>query len=106
VADTQQTVLTVRTVLTETVTELREQTGLAVSAACTLVGVARSSFYRLTRGYQHYTPVTTAVPHRDRVQPAALSPAEKACILTALTAEEYTDLSVVQCYWRPSTRER
>lgn len=93
-ADTQQTVLT------ETVSELREQAGLAVTTACTLVGVARSSFYRLTRGYQHYTPVTTAVPHRDRVQPAALSPAEKATIIEVLTRPENADLSVVQCYWR------
>lgn len=74
--------------------------GLTVTAACALAGLPRSSFYRLSRGYRHYTPAADPVPHRDRAQPAALSAAERDAILAELVREEHADLSVGQVYWR------
>lgn len=74
--------------------------GVAVLTACVLVGMARSTYYRLTRGYRHYKPVTDPTPHKDRVHPAALTAAERRALLDVLDAEEYADLSVVQTYWR------
>jgi putative transposase len=89
-----------QTVLTATVTALRARGGLAVTAACALVGMARSSYYRSTRGYRHYQPVPAPIPHRERAQPAALSAEEHATIIEVLTRPENADLSVVQTYWR------
>ncbi|MBB3035816.1 IS3 family transposase [Hoyosella altamirensis] len=74
--------------------------GMSVLAACTLIGVARSSFYRITRGYQHYRPVTDPTPQARREQPAALSHTERDTIIDLLGCEEYMDLSVLQAYWR------
>lgn len=76
------------------------RTGHTVAAACALVGLARSTFYRLDRGYRHYRPVAEPIAQQQRHQPAALTRAERAHILEVLTREEYTDLSVVQTYWR------
>jgi putative transposase len=92
----------------ETVTALTEQAAMATSRACALVGVPRSTYYRLHRGYRHYQPVAAPIPHTDRVQPAALTPAERDQIITVLTdadiddeqAEVGEDLSVQQIYWR------
>lgn len=89
----------VQAVLTMTVTELAT-TGISKVEACDLVGLARSTYYRLSRGYQHYQPVTTPVAHRDRAQPAALTSAERAETVTVLEADEYAELSVCQTYWR------
>lgn len=77
-----------------------EAVGVAVSAGCSLVGLPRSTFYRLSRGYRHYRPVAAPTAHRDRRQPAALSEAERAAITAALSADENEDLSVQQTYWR------
>lgn len=74
--------------------------GLTVAAACALTGLARSTFYRIDRGYRHYQPVTEPIAQQQRHQPAALTDAEREQILEVLTREEYTDLSVVQTYWR------
>lgn len=99
----------------ETVTALTGQPAMAVSRACALVGVARSTYYRLSRGYRHYQPVTAPIRHTDRVQPAALTPAERDHIITVLTEADHDadnksdnddeeaegeDLSVLQIYWR------
>jgi len=91
----------------ETVTALTEQAAMATSRACGLVGVARSTYYRLSRGYRHYQPVADPVRHADRVQPAALTPAERDQIITVLTDADHDDeeaegedLSVQQIYWR------
>ncbi len=64
-----------------------------------MVGLPRSTYYRLSRGYRHYVPVPAPIPHRERQQPAALSSQERAEIIAVLTAEEYADHSVVQTYW-------
>jgi putative transposase len=93
--------------MVQTVTALTEQAAVATSRACALVGVARSTYYRLSRGYRHYQPVTVPVRHIDRVQPAALTPAERDQIIKVLTDTDTddddgaeVDLSVQQIYWR------
>lgn len=88
-----------RAALTETVA-LLTAAGVTTTRACGLVGLARSTYYRLSRGYRHYTPVAEPVAQRDRYQPAALTAAERAQAVAVLEAEEYADLSVVQAYWR------
>lgn len=77
-----------------------KDTGIAVSRACTLVGIARSSYYRLERGYAHYVPVENPIPHKQRSQPAALTESEQYDVIAALEDERYADCSVVQTYWR------
>lgn len=74
--------------------------GMATSRSCDLVGLARSTYYRIDRGYQHYAPVAEPQHQRDRQQPTALSGHEREMILEALSWEEYADLSVVQAFWR------
>ncbi|MGU3438414.1 IS3 family transposase [Actinomycetes bacterium M1A6_2h] len=91
---------TQQTVLTATISELAAAAAMTVSVACQLLGMARSTYYRLTRGYDHYRPAAAPIPHTDRAQPAALTAAERARIDEAVTDEKYTDLSVVQTYWR------
>lgn len=87
-------------VLIDTAGVLVRDAAMPVTAACALLGVPRSSYYRRTRGYRHYVPVTEPVPHVQRRQPAALSDDERARIIELILAEENTDLSVVQVYWR------
>lgn len=98
--------------MTDTVTVLSQQTEMAISRACELVGLPRSTYYRASRGYRHYRPVTTPVPQAARVQPAALTPAERDQIIAILTQVDglegpggdgevvEADLSVQQVYWR------
>ncbi|WP_020110042.1 IS3 family transposase [Nocardia sp. 348MFTsu5.1] len=74
--------------------------GMAVAHACRLVGIARSTHYRISRDYKHYTPVANPIAHADRHQPAALSAAERHQMIEVLTDDDYADLSVVQTYWR------
>ena len=71
-----------------------------MTKGCALVGIPRSTFYRVSRGYAHYTPVTVPMAHRDRHQPAALSAAERQTLIDVLTSDEFQDLSVGQVYWR------
>jgi len=54
--------------------------------------VAQASWYRRHRA-SPAPPRPAAVPHRDRVQPRALSPAEQTAILDALHAERFADLA-------------
>ena len=89
---------TIPAVLTETITALAK-IGIPIAAACTRVGLPRSTYYRLSCGYQHYRPVTKPIPHGQRRQPAALTAAERAEILTVLSASEHEDKSVLQTYW-------
>lgn len=83
-----------------TVTCLVEDAGLTVTAACALTGVARSTYYRVSRGYQHYVPVEKPIAQRDRYQPAALTKTEKEQVLDVLSDDTYSELSVGQTYWR------
>ncbi|WP_041789938.1 IS3 family transposase [Microlunatus phosphovorus] len=86
--------------MTVTIDALTTTAAVTVSRACALLGMARSTYYRLSRGYRHYQPVTDPIRQADRVQPAALSQAEREQIITVLDQPEYADLSVVQTYWR------
>lgn len=88
-----------RAVLIETVTALAVA-GMAVTVACVLVGVPRASYYRVVKGYRHYEPVAHPQPQAERVQPAALSAAERHQVVDVLSMPEFTDLSVHQTYWR------
>ncbi|WP_065493710.1 hypothetical protein [Rhodococcus opacus] len=63
-----------------------------------MLGLARSSHYRLAHNYQHYQPVERPIPHTDRPQRAALSETERRVIIDLLLAEENADRSVVQTY--------
>ncbi|MDH6235324.1 IS3 family transposase [Cryobacterium sp. CG_9.6] len=92
-AETKQAVLTL------TVTALAQEMAMPIVDACRLVGMPRSTYYRLSRGYQHYRPVAEAIPHRERRQPAALDTHERATILSVLCEPKYEDKSVVQTYW-------
>ncbi|MFW0788002.1 DDE-type integrase/transposase/recombinase, partial [Gordonia sp. CPCC 206044] len=74
--------------------------GFAVGTACVLVGMPRSTYYRVVRGYRHYTPVVDPVAHADRDQPAALSAAERQQAIDVMSRSEYADLSIFQIYWR------
>ncbi|MBC7632085.1 MAG: IS3 family transposase [Flavobacterium sp.] len=91
---------TTQAVLIATVTALTDEKALPVLEACLLIGLPRSTYYRISRGYQHYRPVEEPIPHRERHQPAALDQDERDVVLTMLTHKKYEKLSVVQTYWR------
>ncbi len=74
--------------------------GRARVGACDLVGLARSTYYRITQGYKHYVPVPEPVPQRQRHQPAALTQAERENIIDVLSSNKYAGLSVGQVFWR------
>ena len=74
-------------VLTAAVDEVTTTASVSVVAACALVGIARSTYYRLTRRYAHYRRVPTPIPHRERTQPAALTADERRRILDVVTDE-------------------
>ena len=79
---------------------------VGVRDGCTLVGLARATYYRVTRKYTHYRPVLDPRPHKDRPQPAALTESERAAIVSVLEDDEYADLSIIQTYWRAFDSER
>lgn len=82
------------------VAQLQQATDMAVKRACELVGLARATFYRIRHRYRHYTPVPEPIPHSERVQPAALTAAEREQVAAVLVDDDYAELSVVQAYWR------
>lgn len=88
-----------RTVLVETVIALAVA-GMTIAAACAWAGLPRATFYRLSRRYQHYTPVADPIGQRERWQPGALTADERAQVCAVLEDEQYADLSVCQTYWR------
>jgi putative transposase len=70
---------------------------IGTRAACAASGVAQASWYRRHRATP--APARRApVPHRDRAQPRALSPAERAAILAALHAERFADLAPAEVW--------
>lgn len=81
------------------IAELRDQAGHFITWACRMLGMARSTFYRVHHEYQHYQQVIDPIPQADRYQPAALTAAEKEQVLASLTDPDRTDESVVQRYW-------
>jgi transposase InsO family protein len=73
---------------------------VSTTGGCDLVGLARSTFYRITRRYHHYQPLSHPTPQHQRHQPAALTATETTAIIALLEHDKYADLSVVQTYWR------
>lgn len=70
---------------------------IGVRAACEAVGSAQASWYRRHR--QSPPPQRPApVPHRDRVQPRALSEAERQAILDELHCERFVDVSPTEVW--------
>lgn len=65
--------------------------------ACALLGVSRATRYRrLNPPSGKSDPVL----QKDRVQPAALDPAERAAIIARLSVEDGADLSISQVFYR------
>jgi putative transposase len=70
---------------------------IGVRAACQAVGSPQASWYRRHR--QSPAPQRPApVPHRDRVQPRALSEAERQAILHELHSERFIDVSPTEVW--------
>jgi putative transposase len=57
-----------------------------------MAGVAQATWYRRHR-ISPPAPRPAPVPHKDRVQPRALAPAERTAILAALHSERFADLA-------------
>jgi putative transposase len=70
---------------------------IGTRAACRAAGVAQASWYRRHRA-SPAPPRRAAIPHRDRVQPRALSQAERAAILDALHSERFADLAPAEAW--------
>ena len=70
---------------------------IGTRAACRAAGVAQATWYRRHRA-SPAPPCRVPVPHRDRPQPRALSPAERAAILDALHAERFADLAPAEVW--------
>lgn len=72
--------------------------GLSISGACALSGYPRASYYRNCRSQR--PAAGPGIHQRERVQPAALSDAERGEILQVLCRPEYADLSISQVFYR------
>jgi putative transposase len=70
---------------------------IGVRAACEAIGVAQAGYYR-----RHRTSPAPARPepisHRDRVQPRALTAAERQAILAELHSERFADMSPTEVW--------
>ena len=70
---------------------------VGVRAACAAVGQPQATWYRRHR--QSPPPVRPApVPHRDRVQPRALTAAERQAILAELHSDRFVDVSPTEVW--------
>jgi putative transposase len=70
---------------------------IGTRAACEAVGAAQANWYRRHR--QSPTPGRPApVPHRDRVQPRALSVDERTAILDELHSDRFVDVSPTEVW--------
>jgi putative transposase len=79
----------------EAITALTPRIG--TRAACKAAGVPQATWYRRHRASP--APARCApVPHRDRVQPRALDPAERAAILAALHTGRFADAAPAQVW--------
>jgi putative transposase len=66
------------------------QTG--TRAACRAAGVPQATWYRRHRA-SPAAPKPALVPHKERIQPRALAPAERQAILDALHSVRFADLA-------------
>jgi transposase InsO family protein len=70
---------------------------VGVRAACRAVGAAQAGYYRRHRASP--APARPApVPHRDRMQPRALSGAERQAIVDVLHSERFADLAPAEVW--------
>jgi putative transposase len=65
---------------------------IGTRAACRAAGVAQATWHRRHR-ISPPAPKEAAVPHKDRIQPRALTAAERAAILNALHSGRFADLA-------------
>src|SRR5699024_968898 len=73
--------------------------GWSITAACELMGVHRTSWYR------HQNPAVPAgvqVPQKERDYPSRITTAEADAFMALLNSEDYENLSVTQAYRRMS----
>jgi putative transposase len=70
---------------------------IGTRAACAAAGVSQATWYRRHRATPA-APRPEPVPHRDRVQPRALSPAERTAILDALHSPRFADLAPAEVW--------
>jgi transposase len=70
---------------------------LGVRAACDALGAAQAGYYRRHR-QSPAAPRPVPVPHRDRVQPHALSVQERQAILDVLHSERFVDLAPAEVW--------
>jgi putative transposase len=70
---------------------------IGTRAACAASGVAQASWYRRHRA-SPAPPRRPPVPHRERHQPRALSPAERAAILTGLHSPRFADTAPAEVW--------
>ena len=70
---------------------------IGTRAACAASGVAQASWYRRHRA-SPAPPRRLPVPHRDRAQPRALAPAERAAILDTLHSERFADTAPAEVW--------
>jgi putative transposase len=77
------------------ITELAPAIG--VRAACDAVGAAQAGYYRRNR-HSPAQPRRAPVPHRDRAQPRALTPAEQQAILGQLHGDRFVDVSPAEVW--------
>lgn len=70
---------------------------LGVRAACRAVGRAQATHYRRHR-QSPAAPRPVPVPHRERTQPRALSPAERQAVLDVLHEPRFVDASPAQVW--------
>jgi putative transposase len=65
---------------------------IGTRAACRAAGVPQATWYRRHR-ISAPAPRPATVPHKDRVQPRALAPAERTAVLDALHSVRFADLA-------------
>jgi putative transposase len=70
---------------------------IGTRAACKAAGVPQASWYRRHRA-SPAPPRPAPVPHRDRVQPRALCPAERHAILDMLHSERFADVAPAEAW--------
>jgi putative transposase len=79
----------------QAITQIAPKVG--VRAACAALGAAQAGYYRRHR--QSPAPTRPApVAHRDRVQPRALTQAERQAVLAELHSERFADLSPTEVW--------
>ena len=78
-----------------TFTELRA-VAVPINRSCALLGRARATHYRHTRGPVHGPRPARAVPENGQ----ALSAAERTAVLTLINNQAYADLSIGQIWAR------